>query len=93
MTWMNLPPEYQRGKFVILPIAYEKSLTYGSGASQGPREIINASKHLEYYDDEFDCEAFLEGIELLDELQLNEKTPEEMVETVSEKIQEMIKIE
>jgi len=85
---MNLPPEYQRGKFVILPIAYEKSLTYGSGASQGPREIINASKHLEYYDDEFDCEAFLEGIELLDELQLNEKTPEEMVETVSEKIQE-----
>ncbi len=81
MTWMNLPEEYRKGKFVILPIAYEKDVTYGEGASKGPEEIIKASKHLEYYDDQFDCEPFERGIELLDSVKGN--TPEEMVDKVS----------
>ena len=50
MNWMNLPEEYRKGKFAILPIAYEKDVTYGKGTSKGPEEIIAASKHLEYYD-------------------------------------------
>jgi agmatinase len=82
--WMNLPPEYQKGKFVILPIEYEKDLTFGDGASLGPAEIIAASKHLEYYDEQFDCEPFEKGIELLEPIKADE--PEEMVEKVSEEI-------
>ena len=83
---MNLPEEYRTGKFVILPISYEKDLTYGGGTSKGPAEIIKASEHLEYYDDQFDCEAFEDGIELLDELQLNDVSPEEMVKRVKDTI-------
>ncbi|MBT4651437.1 agmatinase [Candidatus Woesearchaeota archaeon] len=81
---MNLPEEYQRGKFVILPIGYEKDLTYGDGASLGPAEIIAASKHLEYYDEQFDCEPFEKGIELLESVKATE--PEEMIESVSREI-------
>ena len=84
MSWMNLPSKYQTGKFVILPIEYEKDLTYGDGASLGSKEIIAASKHLEYYDEQFDCEPFEKGIELLDSVKADE--PEEMVEKVSKEI-------
>jgi agmatinase len=84
MSWMNLPEEYQTGKFVILPIEYEKDLTFGDGTSKGPKEIITASKHLEYYDEQFDCEPFEKGIELLEPIKADE--PEEMIEKVSKEI-------
>ena len=86
MIWMNLPQEYRTNtsRFVILPIEYEKALTYGIGASKGSAEIIKASAHLEYYDDQFDVEAFEQGIQVLEPLQLSEVEPEEMVKTVSE---------
>jgi len=88
-NWMNLPQEYSKdnSKFVILPIAYEKDVTFGIGASEGPSEIIKASKHLEYYDDQFDCEPFLQGIKLLDQLELNDKNPKEMVSEISKTIE------
>ena len=83
MNWMNLPSEYstKESKFVILPIEYENNPTYGKGASNGSKEIIEASKHLEYYDEQFDNEPFLEGIELLNSVKSSD--PEEMVEQVS----------
>jgi agmatinase len=79
--WMNLPEEYRTGKFVILPIEYEKDLTYGKGASLGSKEIIKASEHLEYYDCELNSEPFLEGIELLEPVKA--ENTEEMIDKVS----------
>lgn len=84
---MNLPKEYRKGKFVILPIEYEKDLTFGTGTINGPKEIIAASKHLEYYDEQFDCEPFEKGIELLEPIKATE--PEEMIEKVSAKIKKL----
>ncbi len=88
MNWMNLPEEYctEKSKFVILPISYEKALTYGTGTSKGPQAIIEASQHLEYYDEQFQTEAFLKGIQLLPQLNLNNNTPEEMVNSIKETI-------
>ena len=87
MTWMNLPQEYRTGKFRILPIEYEGEVSFGTGASKGPGEIIKASKQLEYYDCEFDCEPFEKGIELL------ESVKGDSFEEVSEKINNKIKID
>ena len=88
MTWMNLPPEYrtENARFVILPIEYEKALTYGTGASKSPAEIIKASKHLEYYDDQFDCEPFEQGIQVLEPLSLSDVEPEDMVRQVADAV-------
>jgi len=80
---MNLPEKYCKGKFIILPIEYEKDVTYGNGAALGSSEIIKASTQLEYYDEQFDTEHFLNGIELLKPLRLDNHTPEQMVEIVS----------
>jgi agmatinase len=92
INWMNLPDEYASddSKFVILPIAYEKHLTYGDGASQGSFAIIDASRHLEYYDDQFESEPFLEGIKLFEPLRLTDESPEDMVQLVSNKVKSAI---
>lgn len=68
MNFMNLPDEYSGDDsfFSILPIDYEKNVTYGKGASKGPKEIIKASAHLEYYDEQFDKEPFVKGIKTLE---------------------------
>tara|TARA_Y100000310_G_scaffold343159_1_gene449487 strand:- start:1727 stop:2563 length:837 start_codon:yes stop_codon:yes gene_type:complete len=88
MKWMNLPDKYsgENSKFVILPIEYENSLTYGKGTINGSKEIIKASQNLEYYEDQFDNEPYLKGIKLLPTLELNDSTPENMIEKVSDEI-------
>ncbi len=66
MKWMNLPDEYSKedSLFAVFPISFEGNVTYGRGASRGAEEIIKASMHLEYYDEQFDVEAFEHGINL-----------------------------
>ena len=83
MNFMNLATEYRKKDsfFQILPIEYENKPTYGKGASKGPREIIKASKHLEYYDEQFDNEPFEKGIHTLKSL--NNLKPEKAVEKIS----------
>lgn len=46
------PNVYSQAEFVILPVPYEKTTTYGHGTSEGPQAILNASPNLEYYDEE-----------------------------------------
>ncbi|TKJ17174.1 agmatinase [Candidatus Woesearchaeota archaeon B3_Woes] len=66
MNFMNLPEKYRKNAFFqILPIEYENNPTYGKGAKKGPKEIIKASKHLEYYDEQFDNEPFAKGIKTI----------------------------
>ncbi|MBI1968362.1 agmatinase [Candidatus Woesearchaeota archaeon] len=82
-SWMNLPEQYQQGKFVILPLPYEHKGTYGPGASRGPEEISKASYFLEYYDEQFDSEPYEKGITLLKPLPLKNCTPEQMIQKVA----------
>ncbi len=86
MKWMNLPDEYstEDATFAIIPIAYEGKVTYGTGASKGAEEIITASKHLEYYEDQFNNEPFIEGIQIITPKSFT--NTEEMITNVSEKV-------
>ena len=86
MRFMKLPDEYSKEEsdFYILPIEYEGNVTYGKGASIGPGEIIKASEHLEYYDEQFDCEPFECGIHTLEGLNLKDKKPVEVIKIISE---------
>lgn len=80
MKFMNLDDKYsgEESEFAVLPIEYEFGLTYGSGASKGPAEILKASEHLEYYDDQFDNEPFLKGIQTLDSIK--PEKPEDLLQ-------------
>ena len=45
-------------KVVIVPFGLEKTVSYGCGTRNGPREIIKASHQVELYDEELNCEPF-----------------------------------
>ncbi len=42
---------------VLLPVPYESTTSYGGGAKAGPGAIIDASRYIELYDQEFDAET------------------------------------
>ncbi len=45
-------------KVVVVPFGLEKTVSYGSGTKNGPKEIIKASHQVELYDEELDCEPY-----------------------------------
>lgn len=55
---------------VLLPVPYESTTSWGGGTRQGPSAIIEASRYIELYDQEFDCEPAQVGIHTLPALEL-----------------------
>ena len=45
-------------KVVVVPFGLEKTVSYGSGTKNGPKEIIKASHQVELYDEELNCEPY-----------------------------------
>ena len=59
-------------KAVIIPFGLEKTVSYGSGTKNGPKEIIKASHQVELYDEEFNCEPFKKiGIKTIKPFKIN----------------------
>ena len=54
--------DYKAAKFAVIPVPYEKTTSYGKGASKGPLAILKASEQVEDYDIELDSEPFRVGI-------------------------------
>ena len=48
--------------FIIIPIPYEQTTSYGHGTKKGPQAIIDASYQLELWDEELGCETYKVGI-------------------------------
>jgi len=45
-------------KVVMVPFGLEKTVSYGGGTKNGPKEIIKASHQVELYDEELNCEPY-----------------------------------
>ena len=45
-------------KAIVVPFGLEKTVSYGGGTRNGPKEIIKASHQVELYDEELHCEPF-----------------------------------
>jgi agmatinase len=55
-----------KNKVVVVPFGLEKTVSYGSGTKNGPREIIKASHQVELFDEELNKEPFKDiGIKTL----------------------------
>jgi agmatinase len=53
-------------KVVVVPFGLEKTVSYGSGTKNGPKEIIKASHQVELFDEELNKEPYKEiGIQTL----------------------------
>jgi agmatinase len=73
---------FESSRIVVLPVPYDSTTSYRSGAKEGPRAIIEASRYLEDYDLELDCEISDVGIYTLPELDPNVDGPYKMTERV-----------
>tara|TARA_Y100001935_G_C17280918_1_gene497444 strand:+ start:135 stop:1022 length:888 start_codon:yes stop_codon:yes gene_type:complete len=63
-----------REKAIVVPFGLEKTVSYGRGTKNGPREIIKASHQVELYDEELNCEPFKKiGIKTLKPFKINKK--------------------
>ena len=61
-------------KAIIIPFGLEKTVSYGGGTKNGPKEIIKASHQVELYDEELKCEPFKKiGIKTLKPFKINKK--------------------
>ena len=69
-------------RVVVLPVPYDSTTSYMGGTREGPRAIIEASRHLEDYDIELQREVYRVGIHTLSELEPHVGSPEGMVERV-----------
>ena len=59
-------------KVVIVPFGLEKTVSYGGGTKNGPKEIIKASHQVELYDEELGCEPYKKiGIKTLKPFKIN----------------------
>lgn len=65
MNFLGLGPEFagfETAAYCICQIPYERTTTYKQGTRRAPRAVIEASDHLEYYDEELDSEPYRAGI-------------------------------
>ena len=59
-------------KVVIVPFGLEKTVSYGGGTKNGPKEIIKASHQVELYDEELNCEPYKKiGIKTLETFKID----------------------
>ena len=76
-------------KVVIVPFGLEKTVSYGSGTKNGPKEIIKASHQVELYDEELNCQPYKKiGIKTLKPFKINRdiKKALEKMSDINEKI-------
>ena len=61
-------------KVVIVPFGLEKTVSYGAGTKNGPKEIIKASHQVELFDEELNKEPYKKiGIKTLKPFQIKKK--------------------
>ena len=96
LSFAGIEPEYSdldKSKITVIPVPYDLTTTYISGARNGPRAIIEASNHMELYDEELEKETYRVGIYTHDALAVTDEKPEDMLRIVSKAVSSCIKSE
>jgi len=73
---------FESSRVVILPVPYDVTTEWHSGARNGPKSIIEASFYLEWLDIELDREIYNVGIHTLPDLEPALNSPEAMADRV-----------
>jgi agmatinase len=92
-NFAGLPPElsdYRSSRVVIFPLPYEFTSSYLPGSRFAPREIIQASRFMELYDEELSRQPAEVGIHTLTEAEPIAGDPETMLSAIHEKAKEIL---
>ena len=84
-TFLDTPPHEDdpaNAAVFIIPVPYDSTTSFMSGARDGPAAIIEASRYLEDYDIELDCDISQVGIHTAPELRPRMDGPQSMLAAV-----------
>lgn len=81
--------DFEGARIVVLPVPYEGTVSYGHGAAEGPRAIIEASRNMELYDEETGGSLYRLGIHTLPEI-ASVDPPEAMMERIERRAEELL---
>ena len=84
-TFLDTPPgenDPESARVFVIPVPYDSTTSFRTGAREGPGAIIEASRHLEDYDTELDRDISEVGIHTTPELQPQVDSPREMIAAV-----------
>src|SRR5688572_24183697 len=80
---------FDAARVLMLPVAYEGTVSYGTGTGAGAMAIVNASRNMELYEEETSSEVYKLGIHTLDEF-MPRDTPEAMMDSLYERTKELL---
>lgn len=79
--------DYDTAKVAVLPVPYDSTSTYRVGSREGPHAIIEASRALELYSEEFDAVISDKiGIFTLEELAPDYNSPEGTINRIAKEV-------
>lgn len=82
---------YGSSRIVVLPVPYEHTVSYGGGTGRGPRAILDASRYVEFYDEELGVELCKSaGIATLPPLALGKSTDEKAIARIYGAVKKLI---
>lgn len=79
---------FDAARILVLPVPYEGTVSYGHGAADGPRAIIEASRNMELFDEEIWGSVYRLGIHTLEELKAIDP-PEAMMDSIERRAEEL----
>ena len=80
----------EKSRVVVLPVPYERTVSYGVGTRNGPAAILEASRYVELYDDELDEEIARVGIHTLPPWLPDRMEPEAAVRALEGVVSELL---
>lgn len=86
----NKESDYRRSGYVVLPVPYEQTTTFGKGTAFGPTAILTASQEVELYDEELGFEPYRCGIATSGALEPTSAGPERMAAIVDEAVRQIL---
>jgi agmatinase len=81
----------EKSRVVVLPVPYERTVSYGVGTKNGPAAILEASHYVELYDDELDEEPYRVGVHTLPAWLPENMEPASCVEGLEEVVAGLLK--
>jgi len=72
--FLGVTPEeskLERARVAVIPAPFDQTTSYLPGTRFGPRAILEASRQVEFFDEELDREPFEIGVTTLDEIEID----------------------
>ncbi len=94
VSFGGIPDKYSSWKnsaFAVIPFPIDLTTTYMSGTRNGPRAILEASSHMELFDEENKIEPYRAGIFSTPEIPLMTTGPLSMLKEVERKVRSVVK--